>query len=96
MKSERSKLNEYLSQDIEYLRADPNQTTDRVLQPDDVLADSEKGREVDGSTIDMFISEEPLCLEVLDDRASPDRFQTGAVKNRHCGRWFVETRWLHS
>ena len=63
------KFIDYLNQDIEYLREDPNQTSEQVLELDDVLADSEKDREVDGSAMDMVIPEKPPCLEVFDDSA---------------------------
>jgi len=83
------KLNDYICQDIEYLREDQNQTSDQIFELDDVLADSEKGREEDGFTMEMVVSEKPLCLEVLEDSASPDKFQASAAKNKHCGRWSV-------
>ena len=67
--SKEFKFIDYLNQDIEYLREDPNQTSEQVLELDDVLADSEKDREVDGSAMDMVMPEKPPCLEVFDDSA---------------------------
>jgi len=89
LESKGIKFNEYLCQDIEYLRENLNKTSDKMLDLDDVLVDSDKGREEDGSTMGIILSEKPLCLEVLEDSASPDKFQASAAKNRHCGRWSV-------